>query len=112
VFDDYKHEVGWFNDKLFDIGKRSVAKALSEGREPPPTERITQINFNATRWVEQPLSGYMTTHLSEDLPEAISFYVTMPRLLKARSPRRFAFIEAHKALWRPGLRARTGGPTP
>lgn len=112
VFDEYKRQVGWFHDKLWDIGKRKVAKALDEGHEPPATQQITQDNWNAARWVEQPLSSYMTIHPSEDLPEAISFYVTLPRLLKARSPRRFAFVEAHKSLWSAGLRARGPGPTP
>jgi peptidoglycan hydrolase-like protein with peptidoglycan-binding domain len=105
VFADYRTAVGWVNGQLFDIDKKVVQDAVRENRPPPASERITRFNFNEARWGEQPLSGYMTTDPSEDLPEAISFFVTMPRLLQARSPRRFAFVETHQALWRRGLRS-------
>jgi hypothetical protein len=80
-----------------------VQAALSAGRAPPSKFRITGFNWNDPRWIEQPLSGYMTTHPSEDLPEAIAAYVNFPELLRVRSPRRYEFLETHRAVIAPYL---------
>ncbi|MGB3396675.1 MAG: hypothetical protein WBB60_09510, partial [Nitrospira sp.] len=46
---------------------------------------------------------YMTTHPSEDLPEAVAAYVNTPELLRQRSPRRFQFLDTHRAVLAPFL---------
>ncbi len=104
---EYYLAAGWKNSstpQLFDIGVREVQEALESRRNPPARYRITQTNWNDPGWIEQPLSQYMTTHPSEDLPVAVAVYVNQPDLLRQRSPRRFAFIESHKSALLPYLR--------
>jgi hypothetical protein len=97
---DYRREVGWTagdTPELFDAGAEEVRRALAAGTPPPAAFRITETNWNDPRWVEQPLTSYMTTHPSEDLPEAIAAFVNRPSLLRQRSPRRFAFLASRRA---------------
>jgi hypothetical protein len=104
---DYRREVGWTAAEpaqLFDAGVPEVRTALAAGTTPPATYHINEFNWNSARWAEQPLRGYMTTHPSEDLPEAIAFFVSTPDILRDRSPRRFAFIDSHQAALAPFLR--------
>lgn len=104
---DYRREVGWTaggTPELYDAGATAVQTALAAGTAPPAAFRITAANWNDPRWIEQPLSSYMTTHPSEDLPEALANYVNRPALLRDRSPRRFAFLDARRATLAPFLR--------
>lgn len=113
LLNDYKAAVGWTagaNPRLFDIGVPAVGQAITQGREPDNAYEITQNNWNDPRWIEQPISGYMTTHPSEDFPEAVMTYVTQPDLLRTRSPHRFQFILERSDRLRPLLRQI--GPTP
>jgi hypothetical protein len=92
---DYQAAVGWSSGsppRLFDIGVPAVRAALAQGNMPDSAYEITARNWNEPRWVEQPISGYMTSHPSEDFPEAIMAYMNQPDLLRVRSPRRFQFI--------------------
>lgn len=92
---DYKTAVGWTAGaapRLFDIGAPAVQQAIAAGTVPDSTYEITQANWNEPRWIEQPISSYMTTHPAEDFPEAVMAYVVQPDLLRTRSPRRFQFI--------------------
>jgi hypothetical protein len=101
---DYRRAAGWTSGgtpELFDVGVEAVRTALAAGTAPPAEFRITENNWNSTRWVEQPVTSYMTTHPSEDLPEALSFFVNRPDLLRERSPRRFAFLDARRATLAP-----------
>jgi hypothetical protein len=103
---DYRREVGWTagdTPQLFDAGVAEVRTALTAGTAPPPAFRITEDNWNNPRWIEQPLTSYMTTHPSEDLPEAVAAFVNRPDLLRERSPRRFAFLNTRKAALAPFL---------
>lgn len=105
---DYRRAAGWTagsRPALYDAGVPEVQTALATGRTPPAAYRITQTNWNDLRWIEQPLTQYMTTHPSEDLPEATAAYVNTPDLLRQRSPRRFAFLELRKAALGPYLRS-------
>jgi len=104
---EYRLAAGWTagaDPELYDAGVPEVQAALAEGRVPPAAYRITPANWNDPRWIEQPISEYMTTHPSEDIPEAIAVYVTQPDLLRDRSPRRFNFLETHKEAVQPFLR--------
>ena len=104
---DYFLAAGWTagsSPALYDAGVTEVRAALTADTTPRARYRITRANWNDPRWIEQPVSQYMTTHPSEDLPEAVAVYVNSPDVLRQRSPRRFAFIESHKATLRPFLR--------
>jgi len=104
---DYGLKVGWTagrNPQLYDAGIAAVQQDLKAGKTPAAPYRISSSNWNDPGWKEQPVSEYMTTHPSEDLPEAVAVYVNSPNLLKVRSPNRFAFIEAHKSVLAPYLR--------
>lgn len=106
MMDDYRREVGWTagaTPELYDGGVAAVQTALAAGTTPPAAHRITQSNWNDPRWVEQPMTSYMTTHPSEDFPEAVAAYVHTPQLLQQRSPRRFAFLDSRKAALIPYL---------
>ena len=103
---DYRHEAGWTvgdRPQLFDAGVAEVRTALTAGTAPPSAFRITEDNWNNPRWIEQPLTSYMTTHPSEDLPEAVAAFVNRPDLLRERSPRRFAFLNTRRAALAPFL---------
>ena len=103
---DYRREVGWTTGEpaqLYDIGVEEVRTALAAGNTPPAQYRITEDNWNSTRWSEQPLTSYMATHPSEDLPEALANFVSRPDLLRARSPHRFAFLDARRVMLTPFL---------
>ena len=104
---DYRREVGWGRGErphLFDAGVEEVRTALAANTTPPAAFRITEDNWNDPRWIEQPITSYMTTHPSEDLPEALSAFVNRPDLLRERSPRRFAFLDSRRAALTPFLR--------
>ena len=95
LMNDYRRTAGWTtgsNPQLYDIGVSAVQTAIAAGRVPDARYQINQTNWNQPNWIEQPVTGYMTTHPSEDFPEAIMTYVTQPSLLQSRSPGRFRFI--------------------
>lgn len=95
LMNDYKRAVGWTagsNPGLYDIRFPAVGTAIRAGSTPDARYHITPANWNESRWIEQPVSAYMTTHPSEDFPEAVMAYINAPSVLFARSPRRFAFI--------------------
>jgi hypothetical protein len=99
----YGAAVGWFGGRLYDIGRDDVQAALAAKRTLPESAALTAKNWEKADVVEQPMAEYMVTSPSEDLPEAIAAYVNRPDVLKARSPRRFAFIEQHIAGWRKAM---------
>ncbi|MFZ1504833.1 MAG: DUF4157 domain-containing protein [Nitrospira sp.] len=103
---DYRLAAGWTGGakpELFDAGAAEVQTALEGGQTPPAKYKITEANWNEPTWVEQPMTLYMTTHPSEDLPEAVAAYVNTPELLRQRSPRRFQFLDTHRAVLAPFL---------
>jgi hypothetical protein len=102
----YGAAVGWFGGRLYDIGRADVQSALAAKRTPPEAAALTAKNWEKADVVEQPMAEYMVTSPSEDLPEAIAAYVNRPDVLKARSPRRFAFVEQHLAGWRKAMTGR------
>lgn len=101
ILDDYKLAVGWTATGLFDIGVPAVQQALQHTPPlPPPAEyRITEDHWNDPRWIEQPISGYMVNNLGDDFAEAVMAYVNAPAVLKARSPRRYQFLDTNKDKW-------------
>lgn len=108
---DYRKAVGWTtgkNPKLYDAGVLKVQEALVGGKTPPAEYRIVKAEWNNPKWVEQPISKYMTYNPADDFAEAISAYLNLPDILKKRSPNRFAFIENHKAKLVPYLRKDIG----
>jgi hypothetical protein len=106
VLTRYATAVGWFGNRLYDIGRPEVEAALAARRTPPGTAELTAKNWEKAEVVEQPMAQYMVTSPGEDLPEAIAAYVNRPEVLKARSPRRFAFVEKHIDGWRKAMNAR------
>jgi hypothetical protein len=108
VVTGYGAAVGWFGGRLYDIGRAEVQAALAAKRTPPASAALTATNWEKADVVEQPMAEYMVTSPSEDLPEAIAAYVNRPDVLKARSPRRFAFVEQHIAGWRKAMSRFTG----
>ncbi len=113
IFEDYRLAAGWTEyrretsnspaapERLFDAGVAEVRDALRAGTDPPEKYHITPDNWNDGKWIEQPITRYSTTNPAEDLAEAIMAFLEFPEVLKARSPRRFAFIESRKAKWLP-----------
>lgn len=81
------------------------ALALASGQPPPAgAQPITENNWNAPTWVEQPLSHYSVAGgPAEDFAEAVMTFVHQPNLLVSRSPHRFAFINSGKDVWLPQL---------
>jgi hypothetical protein len=104
VLTRYGVAVGWFGGRLYDIGRQAVQEALSANRAPPESTRLTKDNWEKADVVEQPMAEYMVTSPSEDLPETIAAFVNRPDVLKARSPRRFTFVEKHIGAWRTAMR--------
>ena len=78
--------------------------ALAAKRTPPESAVLTAKNREKADVVEQPMAEYMVTSPGEDLPETIAAFVNRPDVLKARSPRRFAFVEQHVGAWRTAMR--------
>lgn len=101
----YGKAVGWYKGTLYDAGGKGVRGAIDGGRAPAAKFRITAKNWNDGSLHEQPISKYMTSSLSEDLPEAIAAFVHDLATLKARSPVRFKFIQDHRKQWAKALRA-------
>jgi hypothetical protein len=106
IVTDYAQAVGWYisgaTHELYDAGRGDVRAALAAGRQPPQQYHITADDWNNPKWIEQPLSLYMVSSDNEpgdDFAEAVKTYVAEPALLRARSPRRFAFIDSHKSKW-------------
>ena len=97
VLTRYGAAVGWSCNRLYDIGRTEVQAALAAKRTPPESAVLTAKNWEKADVVEQPMAEYMVTSPSEDLPETIAAFVNRPEVLKARSPRRFAFVEKHIA---------------
>ena len=106
VLTRYGDAVGWVGNRLYDIGRAEVRAALAAKRVPPESGVLTAKNWEKADVVEQPMAEYMVTSVSEDLPEAIAAYINRPEVLKARSPRRFAFVEKHIAGWRKAMMSR------
>jgi hypothetical protein len=106
VLTRYAAAVGWFGDRLYDIGRPDVQAAVTARRTPPATAALTARNWEKAEVVEQPMAQYMVTSPGEDLPEAIAAYVNRPEVLKVRSPRRFAFVEKHIEGWRKAMGSR------
>ena len=106
VLTRYGAAVGWSGNRLYDIGRPEVQAALTAKRTPPESAVLTTKNWEKADVVEQPMAEYMVTSPSEDLPETIAAYVNRPEVLKARSPRRFAFVEKHIAGWRKAMSSR------
>lgn len=109
MINDYKRAVGWIgaagSEHLFDIGAQAVQTAIAGGSPPPATLEITEAHWNDPRWVEQPMSGYMISGgPSEDFAEAVTAYIHVPAALRARSPRRYGFLNSRKSRWQSGLR--------
>ena len=102
----YGAAVGWVGGRLYDIGRPEVRAALAANRTPPASAQLTKDNWSQADVVEQPMAEYMTISPGEDLPETIAAYVNHPDVLKARSPRRFAFVEKHIAGWRKAMNSR------
>lgn len=111
--DDFKRAVGWSagsSTRLYDMGVAAVSTAIAAGSMPDARYQITRANWNQQTWVEQPISAYMTTHPSEDLPETVMTYINDPALLQARSPRRFQFIQQRALQLGPRLRQIASAP--
>lgn len=104
----YGAHVGWHGGRLYDGGVPAVQAAIAADHTPPVQHLITDRTWNDGRWVEQPISAYMATGLSEDFPEAIAAFAAQPALLRARSPRRHDFIAGRLSQFRPLLRRRLG----
>ena len=100
VLAKYAAAVGWVGDRLYDLDRSDAQEALKNGRKLPEAARITAKNWERAEILEQPMSEYMVTSPFEDLPETIAAYLNRPDVLKARSPRRFAFVEQHIGEWR------------
>jgi len=100
---DYEREVGWHQGRLYDAGVEAVRTDIAAGRTPEARYWINDTNWNSGSWQEQPITFYMTTHSSEDFPEAVATYILHPDLFRERSPKRFAFIDSRLASFRPGL---------
>jgi len=113
LMNDYKTAVGWSSGsapRLYDIGVPAVRTVIEAGGIPDTRYLITRANWNQPNWVEQPVSAYMTTHPSEDFPEAVMTFVASPELLRSRSPRRFQFILQRTARLAPFLRSIAPAP--
>lgn len=110
MMNDFMKTIGWRLGPLalFDSGDRAVQKAFE--KDPPDAKvlagkpQLTADNFELGDWLEQPLTSYMVNSPSEDFGETIMAFINKPELLKARSPRRFKFVEDHKAKWSVRLR--------
>lgn len=102
----YAAAMGWVGNQLYDIGRPEVQKALAARTTPPASTVVTEKNWAKAEVVEQPMAEYMVISPSEDLPEAIAAFINRPDVLKARSPRRYAFVEKHMPAWRKALGSR------
>jgi hypothetical protein len=101
---DYQRTVGWVGGHLYDVGVAAVRTAIAAGTPPPAQFEITGNNWNAPTWVEQPISHYSVAGgPGEDFADAVMAYVRSPEVLRARSPRRYEFIQSRRQRWAPGL---------
>ena len=80
-----------------------LAEWIDQGKAPAAKYQITDKNWTAAAWKEQPLSEYMTSDVSEDFPETVAAYIATPEALNARSPLRFKFVEDNKQSFLPAL---------
>lgn len=107
MMSDYQRAVGWTAGSpfaLYDVGVAAVATALQAGAAPPATYQITVNDWNAPKWVEQPVSHYSVAGgPPEDFAEAVMAFVYEPNLLLSRSPHRFKFLYDRKKRWLPRL---------
>jgi len=91
IRDDFAIAVGWKKVsgrwQLFDLGTNS---------------RITEENWNDP-WGEQPMSKHSLFEPFEDFAESFMAYVHTPKVLLARSPARYNFIDGRKSRWSSGL---------
>lgn len=102
---EYGKAVGWYRGALYDVGAKGVRDSIDGDRTPDGRFVISAKNWNDGSLHEQPISQYMTTGLSEDLPEAIAAFMHYADTLKARSPARFKFVSEHRKQWTEALRA-------
>ena len=104
LFDRWEKEIGWVGHKrLYDIDQPIVQRALAAGQEPPK-ERMVGIqpyplliekgSWDSILFRERPMSAYSLDGPGEDFAESVMAFVEAPAVLKARSPRRFAFIQS------------------
>ena len=101
---DFRLAVGWTATEpaeLFDAGDAAVRRALAAGTRPAaPAQPITELTWNAAHWGEQPVSSYAVSGgPGEDFAESVMAFVRAPELLRARSPRRYAFLDQHRSRW-------------
>jgi hypothetical protein len=106
MLQDYAREVGWTATappRLFDASIAAVRTALAAGQTPDARHEITAQDWNSPRHGEQPISHYSLTSPFEDFAEAVSAFVSAPSLLRARSSRRYAFLDTRPSLWQRNL---------
>jgi hypothetical protein len=108
MMSDYATAAGWFTaappQGLFDAGVQAVRTALASGARPPAQHEITVQHWNDPKWNEQPVSAYsIAGGPAEDFAEAVMVYVENPALLRARSPRRYDFLNRRKSVWQSQL---------
>jgi hypothetical protein len=101
--EDYAIAVGWKGTgdsaALYDNGVPAVQQALASGTAPDESYHITPADWNSPKWKEQPMSAYSVSGgPGEDLAETVMAYVENKELVKARSPRRFEFLENRETL--------------
>lgn len=92
---EYKQHVGWYSGLLYDAGVEEVREAIKKDEVPSYKHRITG-RWGAGQWQEQPITEYMTSRPDEDFAETVAVYVTRPKLLEQRSPRRYEFIHSRR----------------
>lgn len=96
VLDTFSRAVGW-------TGSGDDAKLLDGGGSGA---EILPGNWNLPKWKEQPMSVYSVRGgPGEDFAESAMAYVYAGDVLKARSPRRFRFMQDNLEAWKPKLRA-------
>lgn len=109
TFDAFRLEIGWWvaasgAEELFDMDDRWVRSALI-GPMPvrPVADPITARNWLDAKWGQQPMSGYATQAAAEDFAESVMAFVYAPEVLRARSSRRYEFIDRRRHQWQPKL---------
>lgn len=94
----FEAHVGWINGRLYDWSAPDMDNRILLGTPPGESFLITEANWNDPRWAEQPMSRYAVTGgPGEDFAETVMAFTQQEALLRARSPRRHAFMRAHLA---------------
>ena len=71
---------------------------------------MDETNWNDPSWAEQPVSRYSLSNPGEDFAESLMMFIERPAVLRARSPARYSFFDAHRGLWGNHLLPRNFGP--